>query len=157
MTTGLVDVRIPPLGTWLSYPLQVMLNLLSPGRTCEICQEIVTLDVVSDAEEQQVSLESVDVYFQDVFGTMWCHHAEMQNPVYLIPETVPYIKWDNCNSTNITAVVRAQGLDVTLPLSLPTSAQDSNFSVKTQMQPLCPHYCLQQKCDSPTPHPPCTY
>ncbi len=64
---------------------------------------------------------------------MWCHHAEMQNPVYLIPETVPYIKWDNCNSTNITAVVRAQGLDVTLPLSLPTSAQDSNFSVKTQM------------------------
>lgn len=64
---------------------------------------------------------------------MWCHHAEMQNPVYLIPETVPYIKWDNCNSTNITAVVRAQGLDVTLPLSLPTSAQDSNFSVKTEM------------------------
>lgn len=88
---------------------------------------------VTTGEEQQVSLESVDVYFQDVFGTMWCHHAEMQNPVYLIPETVPYIKWDNCNSTNITAVVRAQGLDVTLPLSLPTSAQDSNFSVKTQM------------------------
>ncbi|QHE24113.1 gp220 protein [human gammaherpesvirus 4] len=88
---------------------------------------------VTTGEEQQVSLESVDVYFQDVFGTMWCHHAEMQNPVYLIPETVPYIKWDNCNSTNITAVVRAQGLDVTLPLSLPTSAQDSNFSVKTEM------------------------
>uniref|UniRef100_P68343-2 Isoform GP220 of Envelope glycoprotein GP350 n=1 Tax=Epstein-Barr virus (strain AG876) TaxID=82830 RepID=P68343-2 len=88
---------------------------------------------ITTGEEQQVSLESVDVYFQDVFGTMWCHHAEMQNPVYLIPETVPYIKWDNCNSTNITAVVRAQGLDVTLPLSLPTSAQDSNFSVKTEM------------------------
>lgn len=110
-----------------------MLELLGAGALALTMQSKKLPINVTAGEEQQVSLESVDVYFQDVFGTVWCHRATMNSPVFIIPENVPEIKWDNCNSTNITAQVKAQGLDVTLPLSLPTSAQDSKFSVKAEM------------------------
>lgn len=55
VATGLVDVRIPPLGTWLSYPLQVMLNLLSPGRTCEISPSSIIHSI-------SISLPSICVF-----------------------------------------------------------------------------------------------
>lgn len=109
-----------------------MVELLGAG-VMALTMRSTKLPINVSIDEDQVSMESVDVYFQDVFNIRWCHHAQMARPVYLTLDPVPPISWDRCNSTNITAEVKAQGMDVTLPISLPTSAPASTFGVKTEM------------------------
>ncbi|AYA49818.1 hypothetical protein [macacine gammaherpesvirus 13] len=140
---GLNFGQINPNSTHVYQPLNAtggvenvtdlfMLELLGAG-TMALTMRSTKLPINVSVNEDQVSMESVDVYFQDVFDIWWCHHAQMARPVYLTLDPVPPIFWDRCNSTNITAKVKAQGMDITLPISLPTSAPASTFGVKTEM------------------------
>ncbi|ALF03230.1 gp350 [macacine gammaherpesvirus 10] len=103
------------------------------ARTMALTMRSIIFPINVSMDEEHISMEAIYVYFLDVFNILWCQHVQMKEPVYLIPKKMPPVVWDHCNSTNITAVVRAQGMDISVPISLPTMPMATKFSLHLEM------------------------
>ncbi|AAK95434.1 gp350 [Macacine gammaherpesvirus 4] len=103
------------------------------ARTMALTMRSIIFPINVSRDEEHVSMEALYIYFLDAFDILWCQRVQMKEPVYLIPKKMPPVVWNHCNSTNITAVVRAQGMDISVPISLPTMPLATKFSLHMEM------------------------